>query len=228
MRKHFKIEGRVLELSNTKDPNKIVVSAYESAVPAFLVKNFEGYQYDLKRRTSSTQIEHLYSNKHWYEIISKRNYTIFPKDDDNTIKTWALAFFVSKVEKDKHGETAQQFIIKPRNQKYAVFTKSGDRAMKDLHAQRFKAFEMFKEQQEMVDELLPMLQQKIKDDLSTYKSKLEELKNDHQGKIYIDEYSNHNLGKTTYNSEAHQDTRTLVMDEFRFLQSTADVADLIS
>ena len=156
----------------------------------------------------------------------KRNYSIFPQNEDNAIMAWALAFFVSKVEKDKHGKVALQFITKAKEGEYAVFTTSGEKAMKDLHAYRPKAYEMFKENQQWVDDILPILRQKIKDDLSTYIAKLDELKNDHQGKLYIDEYSNHNLGKTTYNSEAHENTRKLIMDEFRFL-TAVDITDLI-
>ncbi|MFW5887857.1 MAG: hypothetical protein ACOCUH_03560, partial [Bacteriovoracia bacterium] len=228
LRSEFDYQGRAPELSNTKDKNKIIVSSYESAAPAFLVKNFDGYAFDLEHKNKTIPEELRYSNKFWGDIIMKRNYSIFPKNDDDAIKTWALAFFVSKVEKEKHGKAAHQFIIKPKNKKYAVYTTSGDKATKDLHAYRPKAFEMFKEQQQLVDQLLPILQQKIKDDLSTYRTKLDELKDDQQGKIYIDEYSNHNLGKKTYNSEAHENTRTLIMDEFRFLKNTADVSDIIS
>ena len=226
LRSEFKFDGKTPELSNTKDPNKIIVSSYESAVPAFLVKNFEGYAIDMEHKKVNIAEELRYSNKHWGDIIMRRNYSIFPQNEDNAIMAWALAFLVSKVEREKHGESAMQFIVKPKSGKYAVFTKSGDKAMKELNASRSKAYEMFKEQQ-LVYELLPLLQHKIKDDLSTYKSRLEELKNDHQGKLYIDEYSNHNLGKTTYKSEAHENTRTLIMDEFRFLKATADIKDLI-
>ena len=227
MRSEFKFAGRFPELSNTKDPNKIIVSAYESAVPAFVVKNFEGYAFDMEHKKESIEEKFRYSNKFWGDMIMQRKYSIFPKSEDDAFKAWTLAFFVTKVEKEKHGNAAMEFVKKPKNGKYAVYTTSGDRAMKELHAHRPKAYEMFKEHQ-LADSLLPYLRNKIKENLSTYKSKLDEIKNDHQGNIYINEYSTHNLGKTTYNSEAHANTRKLVMDEFRFLQNVTDISDLIS
>lgn len=227
LRSVFSFHGRVPELSNTNDPNKIIVSSYESAVPAFLIKNFEGYQFDMESKKNTIPEKIRYANKFWGDVIMKHNYSIFPKNEDDVMTTWVLAFFVSQVEKEKKGTSAMQFITKPKNGKYAVYTSTGDRTMVDLDTNRVEAYEMFRCQQGLINDLLPRIKQKIKDDQRTYREKLKELKEDYTGDLYISTYSNHNLAKNTYNSKANENTRKLVMEEFRFLQA-ADISDFIS
>lgn len=227
LKSEFGADGRLPELSVTNDPCKIMFVAKDSKAPAFLIKNFEKYAFDLKQKKSTISEELLYSNKHWGDIIMQRYYSIFPKNEDDAIKAWAMAFLVTKVEKDKLGKAALEFVKKTKNGKYAIFSTFGDKAMYDLHAYRPKAYEMFKENQQFVYNILPILQQKIKGDPSTFRAKLEVLKNNHDGNIYVDEYSSHCLGRATYFSDAHEATRLLIMEEFRFLYNIADISDLI-
>jgi hypothetical protein len=226
LRSEFKFHGRFPELSNTKDPNKIIVSAYESAVPAFIIRHFDAYASDMEHKNQEIAENLRYSNKHWGDLIMQRKYSIFPQHEDEAIKAWTLAFFVTKVEKEKNGKNAFTFIQKPRNGKYSVYTTTGDRPMMELTAYRPKAYEIFLEGR-YGDNILPLLKEKIRNDLETYRKKFEDLRNDYQATLWIDEYSDHKLGKTTYNSEAHKNTREQVMKEFRFLQGLGDISDLL-
>jgi hypothetical protein len=58
--------------SEIGSPDKITLSFYKTAVPAFVVNHFLQYQNDLNPES--------FSNKHWAEAITQSNYTIFPKD----------------------------------------------------------------------------------------------------------------------------------------------------
>lgn len=227
LRSVFTLSGRAPELSNTNDPNKIIVSSYESAVPAFLIKNFEGYQFDMENKDKTIPEKIRYANKFWGDVIMKHNFSIFPKNENDILKTWVLAFFVSQVEREKNGASAMQYIIKPKNGKYAIYSTLGDKAMEELDANRVKAYDKFVQNRELIDHLLPLIKQKIKDDQRTYREKLQELKNDYTGNKYINKYANHNLAKKTYDSMANENTRKLIMDEFRFLL-TFNISDLIS
>ncbi|HOY37748.1 MAG TPA: tubulin-like doman-containing protein [Bacteroidales bacterium] len=214
----FSENGKAPMFANTGDESKIIITAFESTVPAFVVNNFRNYKQEMDNSTGISPI-FRFANKYWGDIILKTNYSIFPVDTDDTLKIWSLGLLVSYVEK-------MQLIGKQKNRDYFVAVRSMGSNITELDSFRPKAFEIFNQKQ-LGLELMVEIKDKIRNNLSTYKSLINELIEDKTDKKYIDEIANHQLDKKTLNSNSHNQTRELILKELDFIKSIGNLSEII-
>lgn len=226
---HFKDHnGKNPEFSITSDRKRIIIGSYQSGVPAYVVGNFSSYKKEFERLSSEEQ-KMMFSNRYWADKIIGLNFSLFAKDDHNSMKSWALAIVATKVERDA-GRPGALFLDKATGGNYWVNSPNGtirnNTMMADLGASdRAKAYKLFTEMG-LSNNLLEFVKKRIKENMSAYQSTLEHLANNPQ--VYLDEYSNHQLNSGTYNSPAYAETKKLVEEEYQFILKFANGNELSS
>jgi len=221
---HFTYNGRPPEYSNTYDRKRIVAGQYQSGIPVFAVNDFRMYKINFDKQDDRDKAN-LTANKYWNSKMNELNYSIFPgSNSESSMKAWVLSIIATKIEEDANRRG--MLFYKEKMGNYFIFSEKGVQKNKTtmidlLHSDRKKAFDVFKDINNINTELLNIIKSYYRNNQDLYNKTFKRFEDDQNPidiEIYVNEFARHGLSSDTYNSPSYSQSKNLVEEEFKYIK----------